>query len=177
VPLVALDLWSKAAAFAYVKARNPDAVHDAMLRVRDVDFLPDPFGFHLVAWKNTGTIFGLGKDMTAALAVLRAVALFVLVYFAWRTARSRRLQLLVLGLIFSGAVGNLYDNLSVDGGVFAGGGGVRDFLLFFLKRDEGGPLEYPAFNVADSCISVGAIALAILLWRHGEGATSGAKSR
>ena len=79
-------------------------------------------------------------------------------YFAARTSRSARMQLHVLGLIFAGALGNLYDNLTqVDGG-------VRDFLLFYIIR-EGQRTRFPAFNVADSCITVGAVALIFMLWR------------
>ena len=65
----------------------------------------------------------------------------------------------VFGLILAGAIGNLYDNLTQPHG------GVRDFLKFYLVVD-GEPWVFPAFNVADSCICVGAITLALLLWRR-----------
>jgi signal peptidase II len=132
---------------------------DGARRTGDFDFLPEPLGFALVDWRNTGTIWGLGRDFTVALMVLRTAALFLLIWLAWRTPAHRKLQLLVLGLIFAGAVGNLYDNF------FMAGSGVRDFLLFFYTDSEGVEHHFPAFNVADSCISVGAIALALLLWR------------
>ena len=42
--------------------------------------------------------------------------------------------------------------------------GVRDFLEFYARIGDG-TYVFPAFNVADSCITVGAITLAVLLWR------------
>jgi signal peptidase II len=161
LPMVALDLWSKAAAFGYLEGRFPLHPGGAR-RVNEFDFLPDPLGFALVDWRNTGTIWGLGRDFTTALIVLRAAALLLLLWLAWRTPAWRRLQLLVLGLIFAGAVGNLYDNL------FMQGSGVRDFLLFYYTDGSGQEHHFPAFNVADSCISVGAITLALLMWRQPE---------
>jgi lipoprotein signal peptidase len=58
-------------------------------------------------------------------------------------------------------LGNLYDNL------FMPRRAVRDFLLFFRVRGDETEAHFPAFNVADSCITVGAIVLLVLLWRDG----------
>lgn len=155
--LVALDLWSKAAAFAYVAEHAP--------RARRVDFeflsaLSDRLGFALVDYTNTGTIWGLGQSLTIPLIVLRFVAVGALIWFAGRTPAGRRIQLLVIGLVLAGAIGNLYDN------TFMPDRGVRDFLLFFYRGEGDVEHRFPAFNVADSCITVGAIGLAILLWRE-----------
>ncbi|MGE5088438.1 MAG: signal peptidase II [Candidatus Levyibacteriota bacterium] len=59
-----------------------------------------------------------------------------------------------LALIVGGALGNLYDRLTL--------GQVVDFLLFHYER-----WYYPAFNVADSAITVGAAALVIDSFRGG----------
>jgi signal peptidase II len=74
------------------------------------------------------------------------------------TSQRARLQLTVLSLVFAGAVGNLYDNF------VRADRSVRDFLYFSGTW----PFEwrFPAFNVADSCITVGAIGLFLLLWRE-----------
>jgi signal peptidase II len=152
VPLIALDLWSKAAAFRYVAAEGPQRV--------DFAFLPEPFGFSLVRFRNTGTIWGLGQDFTLGLIVLRCVALLVILWFVAGLARRQGFQQLVLGLIFAGAVGNLYDNFLMPDR------GVRDFLYFFYRGADGQEVAWPAFNVADSCISVGAVLLLILIWRE-----------
>lgn len=162
LPLVALDLWSKWAVFAFLDDAYPGA--EIERRRHEFDLLPDPFGFAFVQWINTGTIWGLGRELTVPLMVLRTAALFLLAYFAWRTPAGRKLQLLVLGLITAGAIGNLYDNFTQPHR------GVRDFLYFFTRNDAGAVTwDFPAFNVADSCICVGAITLAVLLWRQDPG--------
>lgn len=157
--LVALDLWSKQAVFAFLDAeavrrgqahvpeglREPYLVFDGALR------------FDLVSWGNTGTIWGLFQNGTAALMVLRCVAVIGLFWFVRNTARTARLQLLVLSLVLAGALGNLYDNF------VRADRSVRDFLHF--SGSWPWKWDFPAFNVADSCITVGAIGLFLLLWR------------
>ena len=154
VPLVALDLWSKAAAFDYVRTHRTSAY----LYGNEVPVWDSFISLHLVELSNTGTIWGLGQSLNLPLVILRCAALVLIVWFALRTPAAKRLQQQLLGLILSGAIGNLYDNFMMPDG------GVRDFLLFFVGegRDR---WAFPAFNVADSCICVGAIGLALVLWR------------
>jgi signal peptidase II len=144
--LVALDLWSKAAVFGSLPTEGS----------RRLVFDSELLRFELVRWGNTGTIWGLFQDATIPLMVLRCAAVVGLIWFM-RSARTR-LQLLVLSLIFAGAVGNLYDNFTRDDR------SVRDFLFFSGLWP--GRWSFPAFNVADSCITVGAISLLLLLLRE-----------
>lgn len=163
VPLwIALDLWSKWAAFEYVGRDS---------RTVPFDFLPEPLGFSLVRFRNTGTVWGLGQDFTWGLIVLRCIALGVLLWFVAGATRAQRFQQFVLGLIFSGAIGNLYDNF------FMPDRGVRDFLYFYVGEERNPVYAYPAFNVADSCITVGALFLLILLWREPKPAAAGEAAR
>ncbi len=156
LPLVLLDLWSKSAVFGFLAEEYPNTL--PIYRSHPVWSLDAPVTFQLVCWRNTGTIWGLGQDLTTPLIVLRFVALVLIVVFAARLPAAARLQQFVLGLVMAGAIGNLYDNLTEERS------GVRDFLLF--SAHIGGELRsFPAFNVADSCICVGAITLAVLLWR------------
>ncbi|MEM7204394.1 MAG: signal peptidase II [Planctomycetota bacterium] len=155
-PLVALDLWSKSAVFAFLADRYGGSEMYWKHPVWSPDALVQ---FHLVAWRNTGTVWGLGQDFNKALIALRCVALGLIVFFAWRMPTRARLEQLVLGMILAGAIGNLYDNLTEREG------GVRDFLLFSAVFG-GEEWRFPAFNVADSCICVGAFTLAFLLWRR-----------
>lgn len=154
VPLILADLWTKSAAFSFLAEQFPYRVDEH----REYPVWEGPVRFSLVSWLNTGTVWGLGQDFNWALRVLRCGALVVLTWFAARTPAGRRAQLLVLAMITAGAVGNLYDNFTQPQG------GVRDFLLFFVG--EGADrVAWPAFNVADACICVGAVGLGILLWR------------
>lgn len=101
-----------------------------------------PF-FHLTYVENTGAAFGIGFSRNAFFAGLSIVLLGVLFYLqrAWR-GRSVWLQLGLL-LVTGGALGNLYDRLAY--------GYVVDFLDFRV---------WPVFNVADSCVTIGACCLA-----------------
>ena len=77
-----------------------------------------------------------------------ALGLGAAVFMLWmmHTNRTQRRLLLALALILSGALGNVIDRIAY--------GHVIDFLLFYWQN-----WYYPAFNVADSCITLGAILL------------------
>ena len=151
--LVALDLWSKSAVFGFMAESYPlvpepyrqHLVFDGALR------------FELVTWGNTGTIWGLFQNGTVILMILRCCALVGMLWFVRSTARAARFQQVVLSLVFAGAIGNLYDNF------VRADRSVRDFLHF--SGTWPWTWDFPAFNVADSCITVGAIGLFVLLWR------------
>lgn len=86
---------------------------------------------------------------------LAIVALFVLGSMARSTRPDDRFRLLALTLVCAGAIGNVIDRVRSSLGVV-------DFV------DVGiGTLRWPTFNVADSAITVGAIALAASLWLEG----------
>ncbi len=110
-----------------------------------------PGWFHLTYVRNPGAAFGLFSGRAEAFRVpfflaVTAVALVVIVVTAWRAEASRPWFLAALGLVWGGAVGNLIDRLRW--------GEVVDFLDVFWKTHH-----WPAFNVADSAISVGVVLL------------------
>jgi signal peptidase II len=152
--LVALDLWSKSFVFAWLAQEYPGVPPE----LREWSVFRGPISFSFVTWGNTGTIWGLFQNGTAVLVVLRCLAVLVLLWFVRIRSAAERLYHLVLGLVMAGAVGNLYDNFTEPGGA------VRDFLRFTGTWPTA--WGFPAFNVADSCITVGAIAMVILLWRE-----------
>ncbi len=98
---------------------------------------------------NTGSAFSLFRGATAAIVVVAVVLVGVLLLLVWRAPTVTRAA--ILGLILGGALGNLGDRF------FRGDhGAVVDFIDFHF---------FPTFNVADSCITVGCILLALSLLR------------
>ena len=85
------------------------------------------------------------------------------VFIVWmmHTSRSNKRLMLALTLILGGALGNVIDRIAY--------GHVVDFLLFYWKD-----WYYPAFNIADTCITLGAILLILdeLLRLRGQHARS-----
>ena len=104
--------------------------------------------FSLVLTFNTGAAFSLFADGAGWQRwFFTGVAIAAAVLIAWLLRRGgRTLYCLGLALILGGALGNLWDRLTM--------GKVVDFLLFHYDR-----WAWPAFNVADSAISVGAALL------------------
>ena len=158
--LVALDLWSKEVVFGFLERQGPTGLAEGQ-RPPFLVFHTDVLRFELVSWGNTGTIWGLLQNGTLVLMVLRCAAVVGLLWFVRNTKRTARLQQFVLSLVFAGALGNLWDNFT------RADRSVRDFLHFSGLSPF--RWDFPAFNVADSCITVGAIGLFLLLWKDDRG--------
>jgi len=101
--------------------------------------------------RNTGTAFGLFADQGFLLSVVAIVGLVAILLFYRNVSRVSSLGIMALGLVFGGAAGNLTDRLRM--------GYVTDFIDVRLY----GNFHWPAFNVADSAISLGAICLACFI--------------
>ena len=98
-------------------------------------------GLQVVNARNTGVAFGALEGGGWVLAILIGLSLaLLLVYFALH--REQPWLWLAVGLLLGGALGNLADR--------AREGAVIDFI---------DPVAWPAFNVADTCIVVGVLAL------------------
>jgi signal peptidase II len=112
-----------------------------------------PGFFRITHVENRGAAFGLFADSPAQwkiamLVLFSIVALIVVSALLWRNSHSMTTTGIGLALILGGALGNLWDRLL--------NGRVVDFLLFNI-----GQYQWPAFNVADSAIVVGAGLLVI----------------
>jgi signal peptidase II len=77
------------------------------------------------------------------LVLFSLIALIIVAALLWKNSHAMTSTGVGLALILGGAVGNLWDRLV--------SGHVVDFLLFYI-----GPYQWPAFNVADSAIVIGA---------------------
>lgn len=104
--------------------------------------------FNLVKVWNTGVSFSMfnsyGKLGTVMLCLVALVVSGALVY--WMFHEQSKGKIICLGLIVGGALGNVADRFRF--------GAVMDFLDFYI-----GSYHWPAFNLADSFICVGALCL------------------
>jgi signal peptidase II len=108
--------------------------------------------------ENTGAAFSMFAESATPSAVRHGLILFsifaVIIVFAmlWRVARSLTLTSVALALILGGAIGNLYDRIRYHY--------VVDFIEVHIHH-----YHWPDFNVADSCIVIGACLLMIEIFR------------
>lgn len=109
---------------------------------------------------NPGMAFGIGSSQTAFLVVSRIVLVIGLMYLASQPRNQDRKPKTVLILALSGAIGNLYDNLSPWLVWQNGPGHVRDFIRVDLGFWIFHP--WPTFNIADVYLFVAAAGLFVL---------------
>ena len=133
VVVVALDQWTKQIAVAELAFRRPEAVTS---------------WFDWMLTYNTGAAFSFLADAGGwqrwfLALVAAAVSLFIVVWLT-RLAPGDRSLVLPLGLILGGGVGNLIDRVLL--------GHVVDFISLHYQQ-----WYWPAFNLADSAITLGAI--------------------
>ncbi|HUI83423.1 MAG TPA: signal peptidase II [Candidatus Binatia bacterium] len=110
-----------------------------------------PGFFRLYHVQNTGAAFGLFAESSAqwkvgALVTFSVLALVIVSALLWKNGHSLSTTTIGLSLILGGAMGNLWDRMFT--------GYVIDFLDFYV-----GSYHWPAFNVADGAIVVGAVLL------------------
>ncbi len=113
--------------------------------------LPVTWFFDLVLVFNTGAAFSFLSDAGGwqrVFFIAVAVGASILIVYLLRKHADDRWFSLGLALILGGALGNLWDRVVL--------GHVVDFLLFHYKG-----WHWPAFNVADSAITVGATLLVV----------------
>ncbi|HJN20819.1 MAG: signal peptidase II [Alphaproteobacteria bacterium] len=150
-------------AFAFVVA-----VLDQISKLVTLGVLPEPGMFiavtgffNLVHVQNTGVSFGLFQSVPVWLIATIALAIAAGLCI-WMARAESRLVAVSLGLAVGGAIGNVIDRVRL--------GWVFDFLDFHALGEH-----WPAFNVADSAITLGVIGLLAtsLIPRLGNGKLSG----
>ena len=133
--VVALDLFTK---------------HLIQQRFMFGDLQPVTSFFDLVRYHNEGSAFGFLNDAGGwqkwflnSISILASlVIIYLLKKHSQNNQQNEKLFCLGLALVLGGAIGNLYDRMTL--------GYVVDFLNFHINNHY-----YPAFNVADSAICVG----------------------
>lgn len=121
-----------------------------------------PGFFNLVRSQNPGVAFGMFAELGARSRVpiligLSTIAVVLLAGMLWRIERLDTKSATGLALIFGGAMGNVFDRVTV--------GSVTDFLDFYA-----GTYHWYTFNVADASICTGAGLLILSMFisqRHG----------
>ena len=117
--------------------------------------IPDLFSWTLAY--NTGAAFSFLADSSGwqrwLFALIAIVVSAVLVVWLKRLGRNDTWLAVALALVLGGALGNLYDRVAL--------GHVIDFILVHWQNRW----YFPAFNIADSAISVGAVMLALDMFK------------
>ena len=142
VVILALDQATK----LYVDANF--RLHESMPVIRGF--------FNLTYVRNKGAAFGILADNAVRIPFFITVSIVAMLGILWYIRHIRNDQKLAffsLSLVFAGAFGNLIDRVRL--------GEVIDFLDVFWQR-----YHWPAFNVADSAITVGVTLLFIDMWRE-----------
>ena len=103
--------------------------------------------FNLVHFRNRGMAFGMmnrpdGGITLYLLIAVTIIAIFLIIVWSKKLKDENRRLLFGLSLILGGAVGNLIDRIRIKE--------VIDFLDVYI-----GSYHWPAFNIADSAITVG----------------------
>ena len=124
--------------------------------------------FAITHIRNPGVAFGLFADgpseyKTYLFIGFSIIAIVAILIFFHQTPQENKMVRIALILIFSGAIGNLIDRILYQE--------VIDFLDFFY-----GSYHWPAFNVADSCITIGVLLMFVDLIQSGRASQTGDSS-
>ena len=112
----------------------------------EAGFIPGIISFFHT--RNTGAAFSMLRDRQWVFMILSTVMIAAIIWFLFREYKRHVLLTVALSLILGGGVGNMIDRVRL--------GYVTDFLRFDF-------VDFAVFNVADSCITVGAVLLAVYL--------------
>ncbi|MBC3423281.1 MULTISPECIES: signal peptidase II [unclassified Pseudomonas] len=128
---------------------------NALTMYQQIVVIPDYFSWTLAY--NTGAAFSFLADSSGwqrwLFALIAVVVSVVLVVWLKRLGRNETWLAVALALVLGGAIGNLWDRVVL--------GHVVDFILVHWRNTH----YFPAFNLADSAISVGAVMLALDMFK------------
>lgn len=135
--LVLLDQMTKFLAIKYLKFTEPFVIIKNILELTYVE--------------NTGAAFGILEGKQTLFYILTILVLIFILYIIYRTPVNAHFVLIICSLlfIFSGAIGNFIDRIKNKY--------VIDFIYFKL-------IDFPVFNFADTCITIGTVILFICLF-------------
>ncbi len=111
--------------------------------------------FNIIRAYNPGVAFSMFADLPDAvrlwllLGVTIGIAVAVLFWW-WQERQRAGITSWLLMLILTGAVGNIWDRIQL--------GYVVDFIDWYVRTDAA-EYHWPAFNIADACISIAVVLL------------------
>ncbi len=146
-PYVGIGRWLWLAGLLIVLDQLSKLGFDSQLKYGERIHLLPFFDFTLLY--NPGAAFSFLADETGWqrwFFTLLAIAASVFIIWMMRKNKAQHRMMLALALILGGAIGNVIDRIAY--------GHVVDFLLFYWHD-----WYYPAFNIADICITLGAMLL------------------
>ena len=103
--------------------------------------------------ENTGAAFSAFSGATVLLTAFSLVVCVILLIYLIRHPEMETFSKLSLSMIFAGGIGNLIDRIT------------RGYVIDFFELQF---VEFAIFNIADICITVGAVLLFVTLLRGGE---------
>lgn len=121
---------------------------------------PWPGVFEITLNYNTGVAFGKLAGRGVLMAPIAIGIAGMAIYHAMKNPRDTRWTMTLAALMASGALGNLYDRVVLHK--------VTD--MFWFR-----PIDFPVFNVADTCITIATIML-LISWLRDSAKTEKAKS-
>ena len=132
-------------------------VQGQMALYQSIEIVPN--FFHLTYLRNTGAAFGFLAGSRSSLRIaffiiVSAIAIGCIFYLLKNLPPDRKTFTATLSLVLGGAIGNLIDRIRM--------GEVIDFIDLHWYE-----IHWPAFNVADSAITIGVILLFIQMIRKG----------
>lgn len=144
VIVLILDQWTKTIASSRLDLYVPNKVTEF---------------FNLTLMHNEGVAFSILANQSGwqryFIAVVASAIVIWLLYWLWNNARSMKLQNTALVLVIGGALGNIWDRV------------LLGYVVDFIEVHYNG-YYWPAFNVADSAITLGAILLIIDAFKNKE---------
>lgn len=109
-----------------------------------VPFLGNFVGFELV--KNPGAFLGMFSQARWMFMIPSTLIIIVMSVWIWRKQKASPVFVLSLALLIGGGIGNMIDRIRLEY--------VIDFISFKW-------INFPNFNVADSCVTIGCVLFAI----------------
>lgn len=136
--ILVLDQWTK----DLIRQSIPD--YTAII---PIPALGEYFVFEHV--HNYGAAFGILQNQSNLFAIIAVVVSVAMLVYVYRLPPEARMVRVLLGLILGGALGNLIDRLN------------QGYVTDFVKMGIPGVYYWPNYNIADSAIVIGVIAMGL----------------